>query len=162
MEWADEHTVGARVEIDLDHDGRMDLVLSDSEHEGGASKSDYVLSVWLSAQDKIVRTTKFHGEWELPVGQLRDGSGLVLAFDRDDMPDRRIYRCVTAAGKLEPCTRAVAARTYDDKLAAADMLASAKRALPTKAEVEKALVTLDASSGDYHTLVADYVSAPQH
>jgi hypothetical protein len=162
MEWVDEHSITANVELDLDRDGRLDVVIAESHHEGGAVKSSYVVSVWLSAQDKIVPITKFYGELSLPAGQPRDGRSLVLAFDRPDVSARKVYRCITPGARMTSCPLANVALQIDDKLDAAGQLHYATQSqLQPLETIARDLVTLEIATAQRDDLLARYPSVPK-
>ncbi|MFT3696777.1 MAG: hypothetical protein QM831_26785 [Kofleriaceae bacterium] len=109
MEWADEGRLAVIAQLDLDGDGKRDLIFSHHEHEGGSMDGYDSLVALLGTGKRVPLVTVTNlasqtvGDHELVIG----------AHDRDS--DRTVFTCVMKDFTIARCPAAVKPQQRADR-----------------------------------------------
>ncbi len=142
-EYAIERTLHTIALADLDHDGVLDPIVTRVDHEGGSSTNRIELLTPLSSAPAVRPPIAELGDTiELPRGQRRDATTVVVKITTHGHESHPAYRCIDGGTTLARCHDAEIARTVDRALATA---AAIGESLPDRDEMDAQLTLLELS-----------------
>ncbi|HEY0253859.1 MAG TPA: hypothetical protein VGC41_20155, partial [Kofleriaceae bacterium] len=153
MEWADEGGFQLIAQMDLDHDGKRDLLYADYHHEGGAMSGDEQLIAVLGNGKRT------------ELAQLRDPQGEVIVNKHlvlgahSRYGDVTVYACLGTDLRMARCPEAAVAQRAADRNAAIDRLAGLENELPDREQLASDLALLGEKRPDLVALMPETTAA---
>ena len=152
MEWAQEGSLDVLALADLDGDGTRDVLYTKTEHEGGATTSDWDVIARLATGERQVLAS--HGVLDV----IPQDGHAVLALGGGY--DHLMYRCIERDLQLSTCPAAVAVHHHQDVFELAEKYAGIRAdGLSDREQLADELAQLGVAKAD-RTRLAAAVPAP--